>query len=269
MVVTFSCAAHLLPFHASWKSLKASRQLVPIFAPRCHGFESLRSWPAPVLTRSEEYSFGLMRFYVRAGNALNKRLKGAGEEEEEEGQKGVIIDSKQIQALDNMGGSTAGEIHLIVGPMFAGKTTALIQRMRAEIQMGRRVVLVKSDKDTRYGSSSVVSHDGAKMPCWAAADLASFKAKLGEEAYRKLDAIGIDEAQFFKDLYSFCQVAADRDGKTLIVAGLDGDYLRKSFGSALELIPLADSVTKLKSRCEICGKPASFTLRKTGERETE
>lgn len=38
--------------------------------------------------------------------------------------------------------------------------------------------------------------------------------------------IGIDEAQFFDDLYDFCRKAADCDGKTVIVAGLDGDYLR-------------------------------------------
>lgn len=38
--------------------------------------------------------------------------------------------------------------------------------------------------------------------------------------------IGIDEAQFFEDLYEFCQEAADRDGKIVVVAGLDGDYLR-------------------------------------------
>lgn len=38
--------------------------------------------------------------------------------------------------------------------------------------------------------------------------------------------IGIDEAQFFGDLYDFCRRAADHDGKTVIVAGLDGDYMR-------------------------------------------
>lgn len=42
----------------------------------------------------------------------------------------------------------------------------------------------------------------------------------------QLDVIGIDEAQFFDDLYDFCCEAADIDGKTVIVAGLDGDYLR-------------------------------------------
>lgn len=38
--------------------------------------------------------------------------------------------------------------------------------------------------------------------------------------------IDIDEAQFLEDLNDFCCNAAYLDGKTLIFAGLDGDYLR-------------------------------------------
>lgn len=44
---------------------------------------------------------------------------------------------------------------------------------------------------------------------------------------------------------------------------------RRSFGSVLDVIPLADSVTKLTARCELCGKKAFFTLRKTKETQTE
>lgn len=42
----------------------------------------------------------------------------------------------------------------------------------------------------------------------------------------QLEVIGIDEAQFFGDLYDFCSEVADYDGKTVIVAGTYGDYLR-------------------------------------------
>jgi len=42
----------------------------------------------------------------------------------------------------------------------------------------------------------------------------------------QMDVIGIDEAQFFDDLVDFCQSAADLDNKIVIVAGLDGDFLR-------------------------------------------
>lgn len=129
--------------------------------------------------------------------------------------------------------------------------------------------MVKSSKDTRYAVDSVVTHDGKKFPCWALPDLMSFRRRLGDEDYAKLEVIGIDEAQFFEDLYEFCCQAADEDGKTVIVAGLDGDYLRRSFGSVLDVIPLADTVTKLTARCELCGKKAFFTLRKTHDKEIE
>ncbi|KAM1456326.1 hypothetical protein FF1_005331 [Malus domestica] len=133
----------------------------------------------------------------------------------------------------------------------------------------RNVAIIKSIKDTRYGLDSIVTHDGVKFPCWPLKDLSSFKQKFSPEAYDQLDVIGIDEAQFFEDLYDFCSEAADRDGKKVIVAGLDGDYLRRKFGSVLDIVPLADSVTKLTARCELCGKRAFFTLRKTEEMQTE
>lgn len=164
---------------------------------------------------------------------------------------------------------SSGEIHVIVGPMFAGKTTTLLRRVQAESSSGRNVAVIKSSKDTRFGLDSIVTHDGVKLPCIALANLSTFRQELGHDAYDKLDVIGIDEAQFFEDLHDFCCKAADGDGKTVIVAGLDGDYLRRSFGSVLDIIPLADSVTKLNARCEICRKRAFFTLRKTDESQTE
>lgn len=163
----------------------------------------------------------------------------------------------------------SGEIHVIVGPMFAGKTTALLRRINLEGNNGRNVAIIKSSKDTRYAIDSVVTHDGVKFPCWALPDLLSFQQKFGSDAYDKLDVIGIDEAQFFGDLYDFCCKAADHDGKIVVIAGLDGDYLRRSFGSVLDIVPLADTVTKLTARCELCGKRAFFTFRKTDETQTE
>ncbi|CAL4923364.1 unnamed protein product [Urochloa decumbens] len=185
--------------------------------------------------------------------------------------------SASAAAQSRLGGGAAmdvraaqsGEIHVIVGPMFAGKTTALLRRVQAEVGCGRTVALIKSDKDNRYGLDSVVTHDGTKMECWALSELSNFHEKLGMEAYDKVDVIGIDEAQFFDDLYDFCCKAADRDGKIVVVAGLDGDYKRKKFGSVLDIVPLADSVTKLTARCELCGRRAFFTLRKTQETKTE
>jgi len=73
--------------------------------------------------------------------------------------------------------------------------------------------------------------------------------------------LAIDEAQFFADLVPFCTEAAEGRGQRVIVAGLDGDFRRGKFGQLLELVPLADSVTKLSSQCAECGEAAPFTLR--------
>lgn len=47
------------------------------------------------------------------------------------------------------------------------------------------------------------------------------------------------------------------------------EYGRRRFGSVLDIIPIANTVMKLTARCELCGKKALFTLRKTQETETE
>ncbi|MCO5593031.1 hypothetical protein L7F22_047036 [Adiantum nelumboides] len=44
---------------------------------------------------------------------------------------------------------------------------------------------------------------------------------------------------------------------------------RNKFGSILDLVPLADSIVKLSSHCELCGKPALFTFRKTDDKSKE
>jgi len=72
--------------------------------------------------------------------------------------------------------------------------------------------------------------------------------------------IGIDEGQFFPDIVNFCEKMAN-DGKTVIVAALDGTFQRKAFGEVLQLIPMAESVTKLNAVCMVCYKDAAFTKR--------
>ena len=57
------------------------------------------------------------------------------------------------------------------------------------------------------------------------------------------------------------------DGKTVIVAALDGTFQRQPFGSILNLVPMAESVIKLKAVCMLCYNDASFTKRLGAETE--
>ena len=91
------------------------------------------------------------------------------------------------------------------------------------------------------------------------------------------------QAQFFPDLKEFCVAAADKHHKAVIVAGLDGDFRRESFGQVcaliiaaaatpgrltraadaqiLSLVPHADTVTKKVGLCQRCQQPSLFSLR--------
>lgn len=46
--------------------------------------------------------------------------------------------------------------------MFAGKTSELLHRVEQYESQGLTVAIVKSNKDTRYSDSHVVTHDGVR-----------------------------------------------------------------------------------------------------------
>jgi thymidine kinase len=53
----------------------------------------------------------------------------------------------------------AGHIELIIGPMFAGKSTELIRRVKRLTISGKRVLNIKYKEDTRYSDDSISTHD--------------------------------------------------------------------------------------------------------------
>lgn len=158
-----------------------------------------------------------------------------------------------------------------MGPMFAGKTTALLEQVRAAEAAGLRVAVVTSALDNRYGVRQCISHAGESRSALAVSELTSLMQHTkGSQHWDidsmqwdidSIDVIAIDESQFFPDLADFVHYAVDVHRKKVIVAGLSGDYKRRSFGQIVSLVPQADSVEFLKARCNYCEMPASFTLR--------
>jgi hypothetical protein len=58
-------------------------------------------------------------------------------------------------------------------------------------------------------------------------------------------------------------------GKEVIIAGLDGDYKRQTFGKIAELLPLADETKKWLANCDGCDKikGAAFSFLKINATE--
>jgi len=153
-------------------------------------------------------------------------------------------------------------LEIIIGPMFAGKSSALLSRIRRHRAIGKQVMVITSSLDKRYSvEPALASHDKESVSAVAVATLVPC---LQRSDLLEADLVIIEEAQFFPDLRAFVEGALALD-KHLVVCGLDGDTAAKPFGQLLDCIPLADSVVKMTALCEMCGDatPAIFTaLRK-------
>ncbi|XP_067287519.1 thymidine kinase, cytosolic [Pseudorasbora parva] len=158
---------------------------------------------------------------------------------------------------------TRGQIQVIFGPMFSGKSTELMRRVRRFQVAQYSCLLIKYAKDTRYSQTGMATHDMSTMEAVPASCLRDVWA-LALQAC----VIGIDEGQFFPDTVEFCEEMANM-GKTIIVAALDGTFQRKAFGNILNLVPLAESVVKLNAVCMQCFKEAAYTKRLGAEKEVE
>src|ERR1051325_9230784 len=122
-------------------------------------------------------------------------------------------------------GERRGWIEVICGSMFSGKTEELIRRLKRVQIANQKAMIFKPKIDVRYDEVKIVSHDTNAIQSTPVDK--SFQIV---ELAKNVEVIGIDEAQFFDDsLPAVCDELAYR-GMRIIVAGLDMDYLRNSFG---------------------------------------
>ncbi|MBR1927357.1 MAG: thymidine kinase [Bacteroidales bacterium] len=156
----------------------------------------------------------------------------------------------------------AGEIEVICGSMFSGKTEELIRRIRRAKFANLKIEIFKPTIDTRYSEDDVVSHDFHKIPCHAVKD-----PKEMLNVADDVQVIGIDEAQFYDmSLVEVAQELADR-GKRVIIAGLDTDYMGKPFGPMPYLMAVAEEVRKVHAICVRCGNLANHSHRLSNSME--
>ena len=149
-----------------------------------------------------------------------------------------------------------GQIEVICGPMFAGKTEALIGRLTEASNKGAHVQIFKPVLDSRYAEEVIMSHNSNSLPA-----LPVRKAKDILSKINYCDVVGIDEVQFFDDgLIMGVNILANQ-GKRVVLSGLDMDYLGKPFDLVARLMSIAEYVTKLQGICTQCGAAAFFSHR--------
>lgn len=157
----------------------------------------------------------------------------------------------------------------ILGPMYAGKTTALIRISRDCKNKGKNVLACKPRKDNRYGNdSNFHSHDGDKEECIL---IDTTDDIVNHSNYLKSHVILIEEAHFFgEDIVTNVERFIE-EGKYVVVSGLSGSYKRRIIGHMGDLIALSHSIHQIYAKCELCDTftHAPFTAKIAGSHETD
>ena len=170
------------------------------------------------------------------------------------------------------------QLSLILGPMFAGKSTFMITKINTINEQIRNagknpdsIITVNHSSDARYDSGKICSHDGLKKNCITTDKLSNIPMN----TFINAEYIFIDEGQFFNDLYDVITniiklSSQSASNKFIFISGLDGDYNQRPFSNSriLELIPYATIIIKLTARCYKCGEPAPMTKRLINSNET-
>lgn len=155
-------------------------------------------------------------------------------------------------------------LHLIVGPMFSGKTTRLIQTYREYCDRHQvdNLLLINHKLDAeRYSADNMLTHDSDSERCLGVSDLNTIQYDP-----KKTRAIFVNEAQLFQGLKRWVLELLDTAENTdIYLCGLDSDFKVERFGELLDLVPYATTVSKLQGKCntEGCCRPSMFTHRIT------
>ena len=158
-------------------------------------------------------------------------------------------------------------LHIIIGPMFSGKSTKLINQINTLKVYKKNILVINSYHDTRIDSNSIKTHNNLT---YNAAKFKNLDLSLIPDLINKYDVIAIDEAQFFSDLYPFVEELL-KYNIHILLCGLNGDRNQKKFGQIIDLLPFANKVDKLSGICNICnnGTPGDFTTLKKNNNRTE
>lgn len=157
--------------------------------------------------------------------------------------------------------NTVGKLNMIIGPMFSGKTSHLVDTYNKCKLCNIPCIVINHSVDTRYHDKLLSTHDNKMIACIQLTKLHDILSTL--DKCEKNTVVLINEGQFFPDLYDTVKTIVDELNLQAYVYGLDGDFKRMPFGQILNLIPLCDSILKLTAFCMNCknGTHAIFSKR--------
>jgi len=145
-------------------------------------------------------------------------------------------------------------ITLVCGPMFAGKTTKIVEIINSH--EGQKVLVINYYGDDREKEEGCVlsTHNIAILDSISESLLLTTQIAVKNlfdiKSITSFDLVVIDEAQFFPDLFDF--VTFWKNKVDFVVSGLDTDYTKSPFGDIPKIEKISQQVIHLRGKC--CGK---------------
>jgi len=68
-----------------------------------------------------------------------------------------------------------GKLELVIGPMFSGKSTFLIKKIRMMIEDKLKVLVLKPQIDNRYSDNNITTHNMEMESCYIITNLIDIK----------------------------------------------------------------------------------------------
>lgn len=153
--------------------------------------------------------------------------------------------------------TSTSKLSIITGPMFAGKTTRILDIYRRDTE---GTLIVKPALDKRYnGHYKVTSHDGYDAPCKPLRVPKDLFLNITPEVKH----VVMDECQFF-DPYELTKTVRDAMGYYQVdvtCVGLDRDFKGNDYKYLSELGLYANKIDILYGSCN-CGNSSMYTIRK-------
>lgn len=155
-----------------------------------------------------------------------------------------------------------GQITVYTGPMFSGKTNALLSAYERAAIAGKKVKAFKPTIDDRFGTDVIKSRRFGEIEATCISSLKELK-KHDAEVYI------IDEFQFLEGDIKIIQDLADDKGKVFYISGLDMTAERKPFGLMPQLLAVADKVEKFVAICNDCKEENGTYSYFLGKKDTD
>ena len=164
-------------------------------------------------------------------------------------------------------------LEVYTGCVRSGKSSKLFSKICYYRDIGYKCLVINHKNDNRDVKNGVSSHSSLfkGLPDDIKIESTDDLSSIDISPY---DTIAVDEANFFNGLKNVIVNMWLPKGKTIIIFGIDRDFLGREFGEIKELLPYCDIFKKLMATCLQCKKEgkinksnpfnASFSMRISG-----